>query len=380
MGLPSDISTLVLTYATEPIYTLPKWIPKNKHRSIYLSCLDNPRAFRWIKKNWAGFVNKSELLKNPHPSMEKLIRGLEFGKLGMSILANNIRFDYTKLSPELFIDNLGYVFRFCPDHEFITKCVKLNMRIDWAQYAHILANTNNDVISKCLTFKIFEKILKREPKGWGYSIKNTNSVVLGFIDKYLANNKHIAQQYMEKLSSNPSNKALDILEKYPKLINSNILLANPNPRAYELFIKYFPDEKINIFRTGPNCEWAFPLIKQKVEKYINNKLHDSDSDDDTLKVYIEKLILNTNPKVVELLDGYMDLIKSTQNINTISWNATPKIIQWIRSHSKYVGYHEDDTSTEHINIYTLAYNNIYLLQDNYLGRFPRKLNKFLGYL
>ena len=383
MGLPSDIIYLILTFVTEPLYTPPKWIPVEKRKIIYSNSYNNPKAFRWIKKNWASLTNKTNFLKNPNPSMDKLIKELTFNKSGISQLCtgtrHNIRFDYTTFIPEQFIDCLEYVFKFCPSYEFIMRCINRYEILSMSEPMYVFANTNNEVISKCLSSELFRNMLIDKKSGWEYLASNTNPIALDFINNFLENNHEhkLTNIHMNELSSNPNNKALGILEKYPELINLDKLITNPNPRAYELFIRYLSGDPINILRTTNECEWALPLIKQKI-----NECNLSNSD--KLGDYLEKLILNTNPEVVELLDGYLDLIKSTGKIKKISCNKTHEIIKWIGLHLEYVRYSGNNTgwtwvdNSQYVDIYELAVNNNHLLQDNYLGRFPKKLAGYLG--
>ena len=50
MQLPIDISTLIITYATGPVYSFPCWVDKSQYLRLLRYMEWNPRASRLIKK------------------------------------------------------------------------------------------------------------------------------------------------------------------------------------------------------------------------------------------------------------------------------------------------------------------------------------------
>ena len=110
---------------------------------------------------------------------------------------------------------------------------------------------------------------------WNCFCKNTNPEAINILEKnidkidwyYLSSNPaaiHILSQNLDKLNSflfsrNPN--AMNILTKYPKLIDINAIMYNPNAIYYSpihMIIDY-----IEGFATNPNC---FPLIEKMLER------------------------------------------------------------------------------------------------------------------
>ena len=401
MGLPSDIFRLVLTYATEPLYSLPKWIDKKERVGVYLKCLHNPRAYRWIKNNWVSIYNKKYIMKNPHPSIVKLVGNLLLTKQLVHVMCefSHHHINYSNAPIDWFAHEMENIFKYCPNYEFIMKSAKHNKITksgSRSEYNGLLANSNSDVINRLIIDDIPYKLLNNNV-GQGMLFCNTNPIAMEFLEKYLSDEStraKIPKDSIKYLLRNSSDCAVNILEKYPELINYNELYNNPNPKVYELITKHKPDYMVDIDQIDRKCPWAYQQVKDFFYKEIANsnraKIIISDNvfntDDEYWKIrkILEFLIINTPPECIGFLDENLDLIKSTINIWAVCLNRTKEIIEWVGTHLDYVGYINDDqemycygSNSSCIDIYVLAANNDYLLQDNYLGRFPRKLEQYL---
>ena len=64
MNLSADISTLVATYATEPVYSFPRWVDKSQYLNLLRYMEWNPRASRLIKK--MGIIRFDEYEMSRH--------------------------------------------------------------------------------------------------------------------------------------------------------------------------------------------------------------------------------------------------------------------------------------------------------------------------
>lgn len=382
MGLPSDISQLVLTYASEPIYTLPRWIPKGKRIGVYLETLGNPRAYRWIKKNWAKIVNKVDAFDNSHPEIIKLVGNLHLTKsdIRQNIYHNTHQWiNYSKypLEPRC---NLKNFFESCPNYEFTMKMISLcGKSVDISEitdFDYIFANINSDVIGKFLFSDLAGKLLKnKRVHGWSKLMTNTNPIAIGFIEKFLridSIKSKIPARALVQFCSNPSDLVLDLLNKYPDLIITEYLSLNKNPRALELIHKNTtPDYIRELLNTEPTYfaqPWALQLTKQELDNQISEGSEISQE-------LLEKFIVNTSPELPKILDNYIDLIVSKGQLGLIDENQSKEIIEWVGKHLEYVVYDSQDDT--HIDINSLACVNPYILIDNYGHRYPKKLAMFI---
>lgn len=95
MILPSDVTNLVLTYATEPIYTFIPEIPKPSHQEIRAQLGTNPWASRYILKH-LNIYNPHQIIANPdlriisHTIKTLLLDGSSLNRRTLSRIYGNL--------------------------------------------------------------------------------------------------------------------------------------------------------------------------------------------------------------------------------------------------------------------------------------------------
>lgn len=389
MQLPDDVSKLILTYASEPIYTQAKWVDNTYKDTIYIELFDNPRAYRWAKQNWSRISNKTKIIQNPHP---KIIELITHNLNPVEILSEIVKYihihsnllnkliDSNPIIPVLLarmhINFLIQLLLHCPDLHLIKKIIKLtpehsdlnlykllsSHHDEPLLYAlHLVENTENP-----LSENIFNLLLS-----------NPNPIAIKYIYERISKTHPRMNQFIGFLSGNPCELALDIIEDNIELMNQYAwanLNANINPRAYDLVIKHNKISWSHI-ATNPN---AIELIRTKLEEIREYILFDDYPDisfDNYADILFCTCFLEDNPKCTELLDENIDIFEHMGLIHSLSVSKDPKLIDWVGTHQEYAGYSENIKNM--IDILKLARTNPNILSNNYLGRYPAKLVKFL---
>lgn len=380
MDLSEDIQTLIFTYSTEPIYVFPRWVPVQVLDILYSEALENPRCVRWIKKNFSRIYNKSQLIKNPHPSVIKLV--------GQMILTNDLLYNLVITSNQY--PNYKHVQKFehrltsdilenCPDINFIKE--------------HCLTHRNKDYLAKNIhgePLKYYLKLLSELDITKFPLLElaaNTNPIAIDFIAGLLSKNilpDEKIKRIFDKLILNPS--AIPILEKYPKYINHEIY-NNPSPKVFELLLTY--NTTHNTIKWPEICKIpeAIDYIKANWElgaRTMANEIAETDyaSDDEIPepeKVLYEELL--KNPRCFEIIDEPMiDSIKKFNVLDKLNYNSGPQLIHWLGSHRDFIEYPnmpKQHSNYDLINADFLAKYNPYFLSDIYGKRLVKKLSKIL---
>lgn len=380
MGLPSDISQLILTYATKPLYTPPKWVDKHFRELVYASSLANPRAYRWIKKNWARIMDKQNLMKNPGPEIIDLANKLVYDTSTLEEMIANIRNHWVRLNElidsnnpvinillkKIHVNFWNHTFLCkCPDLNLVKKIIQLIPKID----KNMLYKNEND---EPLKYALYEmKRTRAYPYVFNRLIQNKNPIGTKYIvDVIIKSDPYeYLKPFVNSLGDNPGDLALGILEANIELIDTETwqkLNSNPNPRAYEL-IKKHDNLLWPYFASNPN---SIEPIKMKLDNYaLTNNMCEED-----ISILCE--FLRSNPRCTELLDNYICQIEKLDLIYLLGGNKNPRLIDWVETHQEYIGYKTNKHDLK-IDILELATNNHHILADRYLRRYPKKLVKFI---
>lgn len=336
MNLPNDIQILIVLYAAEPIYKLNP-CDKEHHADILSASLGNPRAIRWIKKNFGKILDRSGVLKNPHPTI-------------LDILLKNEISEITHITyPELF-----------------------NTQEAWKEYFDECKNNSRLYIafSKCPYMDIIlensKYITDDELKRWLSS--NVNPEIINFL---LTNPDFIN---WDIISSNDF--AGPIIKKYPRYVkmiddnNDSRLIENTCTEAIEHLKLYGMDHfdtwSKNAAMDPYNIEWV--IENMHLYYKANGALKLSYGDPDLLQIFKNPNIFEylSNDKISELFEKY--IYQSNHGHSSLCSNQSPKLIGWARAHIDILSC---------IDIYTIASNNIHWFQNLYGSRYVRAVRKFL---
>jgi hypothetical protein len=329
--LPDDLRYKIVEHYTKLFptkYVLRSWIPINKLNGYGLS--SNPNAVNFLEENlnminWrelSSNPNAIELLranpdkidwvllsKNPDPKAIEMLKAnpdkISWGYLAQNSNPEAIKLieEKIKVNPEIIpFDNLAanetpeaikLIFLFNRLNKYTMYQVSNSMRF-WS----ILSRNSKAV-----------KILKANPSKihWDQLCSNKSTEAIQLLEEQITN-KWVDPVKIDKniswlnLSSNPNQRAFEILEANPTKIDYRGLSANSNPNAIELLKKrmevqneYKKKEDRIDWKTLSKNPGAIELIKNK--KIYEDELPDSKSLEDTEK--IDWRILSSNPAIFE---------------------------------------------------------------------------------
>jgi hypothetical protein len=329
--LPDDLRYKIVEHYTKLFptkYVLRSWIPINKLNGYGLS--SNPNAVNFLEENlnminWrelSSNPNAIELLranpdkidwvllsKNPDPKAIEMLKEnpdkISWGYLVQNSNPEAIKLieEKIKVNPEIIpFDNLAanetpeaikLIFLFNRLNKYTMYQVSNSMRF-WS----ILSRNSKAV-----------KILKANPSKihWDQLCSNKSTEAIQLLEEQITN-KWVDPVKIDKniswlnLSSNPNQRAFEILEANPTKIDYRGLSANSNPNAIELLKKrmevqneYKKKEDRIDWKTLSKNPGAIELIKNK--KIYEDELPDSKSLEDTEK--IDWRILSSNPAIFE---------------------------------------------------------------------------------
>jgi hypothetical protein len=329
--LPDDLRYKIVEHYTKLFptkYVLRSWIPINKLNGYGLS--SNPNAVNFLEEN-LNMINWRELSSNPNAiellranpdkidwvflSKNPDLKAIEMlkanpDKISWGYLAQNSNPEAIKLieekikvNPEIIpFDNLAanetpeaikLIFLFNRLNKNILYQVSNSMRF-WS----ILSRNSKAV-----------KILKANPRKihWDQLCSNKSTEAIQLLEEQMTN-KWVDPVKIDKniswlnLSSNPNQRAFEILEANPTKIDYRGLSYNSNPNAIKLLMKRM--EVQNEYKKKEDrIDWkvisknpgAIELIMNRL-KY-EEELPDSKSLQDTEK--IDWLALSSNPAIFE---------------------------------------------------------------------------------
>lgn len=295
--LPVDILSLILTYATEPLYSLGFPCDPQYRNQIMGYQMNNPKAFRWLKKHWANIINKADALKNPHQKIIELFRGAHITPgLLFDILPNPSLFDLYKDYPELIKHSgkIKMVCEFCPSYEFIQK-----MRQGLNAHGYIRALAKN---AHC--FKLED--ITRSAIGYKEMLKNPSNEAIDLIETKFS-------KYVNDVK-NSSDYGID----FENEIIENIL-TNKNPRAFNLAIRFI---------NAPNEEG---FIKEIKNKGLLHNLLKSPGAVDLIGRHIDEIFLDD-------IDRYGVFLRNNPNSDKIFGLLTRKLKDVISSNTFAIDY------------------------------------------
>lgn len=308
-----DIHILVLTYAAEPIYKLPKWVDKKFYPEILSRSLNNPRASRalisyissYIKTNgkypdWVSY----ELFTNPSDSMLKFLSTSQIGlssdyfAFNTNPMAIQLRKRNTQFTRPFMIKN---ICQYCPHINYILEyCTEIDKK-------SLSLNSSPEVV---------EYLLKNIHLLDTRNMWENPGLIEYLISVYKTSPYQVCYR---KLSLNPHPKAKEILEKNPYLIYWHNYYANPN---------------------------SWDIMELRLKEPYNF--------DGQPPTVLADIASNPNPKVMDYIETNLDKLDYTED------NSGDVILYY--------------KNRNVCNILTLASNNHYLFKDIYKARYPRVLS------
>ena len=118
------------------------------------------------------------------------------------------------------------------------------------------------------------KGVKKNPQyiKWDFFVYNTNPEAIQMFENKINEEPNFIQSIdpdnLIHLSENPS--AINILKRYPNIIDWKLLASNPNPEAIEMIknkTKSDPTFKIDLLQLASNTNpIVMPIIKEKINK------------------------------------------------------------------------------------------------------------------
>lgn len=238
-----DIGILVLIYATEPIYTYPKWARYHYSSKIFIEAhlwmmMKNPKAIRHIIKKW-DILNDihDEFSGNPHEKALQIFKETNPTKPNMlctRVNEDDTEFKSTNINPWDLISNPNPLV---PNMFYWSVESRFNEIFDFNDidiWAHIAAHCPDGSY-------VIDHIgqIKQIPSYEEHLSKNTTRQVI----EYLSENQELID--WASLSSNPSGMKL-LMENFDKInmenFNTNssavkFLLSNPKLIIWEHFAK-----------------------------------------------------------------------------------------------------------------------------------------------
>lgn len=239
---------------------------------------------------------------------------------------------------------------------------------DKINYINLALNENSDIL---LWLKDnFDDILKK----YKYNYEKSDelfSIKLNFDDIFGSKNKNlnIIKNIATNLCKNNNEIASEILEKYPKLINWNILYANPNNKAVNLILDKLNSGVINI-------------NTNELLMNSNNKIVDIILKYPYMIYNYYFLSKNNNPRIISLLENRLQQInvnafggltmnivsKELENINT---HSDINFIQLLKKYPQLINYrllslNESNKAIEILkdNEYRIDWNNLCMNLNN----------------
>lgn len=201
-------------------------------------------------------------------------------------------------------------------------------------WIYLCSNTNTSIL------KFIEKnIYFINSEGWAYLFYNPNPYVINILEK------HIDRINWITICKNSTNDKIPyFIEKYIDKINRScwdVLSWNPNPNIYILVEKYF--NKFNIRDLCKNTDDRVidlifrnkNLLDDKCWSILvensNNSVIDSISSSHIVK-FLPKLCNNKNPKILKILDKYIEIMDSRCWIN-LCLHENDDFIDFLKRHS-----------------------------------------------
>jgi hypothetical protein len=329
--LPDDLRYKIVEHYTKLFptkYVLRSWIPINKLNGYGLS--SNPNAVNFLEEN-LNMINWRELSSNPN-AIELLRANPD--KIDWVLLSKNPdpkAIEMLKENPDKI--SWGYLAQNSNPEaiKLIEEKIKVNPEI--IPFDNLAANETPEAIKLIFLFNRLNKntmyqvsnsmrfwsilsrnskavkILKANPSKihWDQLCSNKSTEAIQLLEEQMTN-KWVDPVKIDKniswlnLSSNPNQRAFEILEANPTKIDYRGLSANSNPNAIELLKKrmevqneYKRKEDRIDWKTLSKNPGAIELIKNK--KIYEDELPDNKSLEDTEK--IDWRILSSNPAIFE---------------------------------------------------------------------------------
>lgn len=190
----------------------------------------------------------------------------------------------------------------------INSCISYDFICDVSYYTditliyHLCKNTHDKII------QLLEKNLNKLDGKYGLTnpwrilCENTNDKAIDLI----SNNFHKINQYdWFYLSRNPSDRAVDLLINKSNVYNIFLsdIYINSNDKAVDLVIKNIDKcESYNLSKLSINTNMKALELYSQMLKNIDKNIIKSNS------VFMEPLIKNPNPKALDILFEYFDII------------------------------------------------------------------------
>lgn len=365
---------LIAIYSSESLYTFPSWVDKSEKDNLYINSLKNPRAHRWIKKNWSRINDKHKLFKNPHPSVVELLSTLILDENLIKSLVEYLGpHTYSIFNKHLDVisksfpinDLLKNIIK-CPNIELIKQIIE-RANIDF-DLATLLDNNHDEPLLYGLSNFQLDTPAQREI--FYHNIKlNPNPIAINYMmNIFLKSYPEYKLQYIKNLMGKSSDLALDIIESNLDILDDMgwaLLNSNPNPRAHKLVI----DNSKIMFPFIAENPSAIPLIKKEIAR-----IKSSEHPNQTRLYNIFVLLLGHNTKCLGIVDEYLGDIFGLGIIHLLTDSDDPELIKWIGLHQDLISYSQD---IEKINMNDVAKINSELLADRYGNRYPKKLIRYM---
>lgn len=375
MNLPVDITNLILTYATEPVYWFPDWVESKYHEKLLYYSGSNPRATRYILRTPPEKITEKFvriIASNPAPAIIPLIvQGIE--KFPGIDIAHSLMKNPTHDTK--FID---FICEYMDGYLLTEPFVKSDSETDSkSSYSPFLS-----FMEKHPWLSLFPIAKTAGVKWIKTKLDEIINSKLGF---YLCKipDDYIIQKVYEMtpdgmdwyaIAENPTIQALKLLDMHPYRIDKSCIQFNPSQIIVDMMETLIKGQDHNL---DENRE--FSNIYKKIRE-----ISDSDSWN------AQSLCTNPNPSIVRILKHRPKLIReflcsgknwANQLDIKLDWASTIGIREeWImevyKENPTKFAYPEDWLSDcrGKINIYELANRNIYLMGKNkYANRLIKKL-------
>lgn len=244
MDLPTDITKLIFSYLTKPIYKFPIWVNKSYHERLSKNILSIPRGWYQITQ-----AIKSGKLVGPDPNdSSKLIKLIDYEIFSrLSVNPDPIILDFLFAHLELICYS-HLILNTTIDPNYINKIHEYYDKL----FGNLTLN-NEKLLRVAYIFNGVQNKTSRKA-GYQYIIKHIDDIprkYLGWIEDIAIQSKLASNpdtdnnplNYWADLSANPA--ALPLFLMYPHKIKAGELLKNPSPMVIRviahLLIKPDPD-------------------------------------------------------------------------------------------------------------------------------------------
>jgi hypothetical protein len=318
----SDIQKRIEYYDT---HTLISWISKNKHKLDYKEVLKHHYA-----KNF--FEEEEEIIKTLYDNNRELLLGNPYDQsINLYLQLNNLK---SNKDLNRFINELNKM--------------KNDVRMEF--------NTNPCNRAVTLIKKIIANNTTYIENNFDHFAQNTDDEIIIISYNYYKKNQHnqyILYKFWEKISENPSNIALKILDENQDKINWITLSNNTNPNIFNLIKKYYNFYNIeyfnNSYKKKPNIinwiillKFASSLIIDYYKENENVILSQYTLFKKRSQIFYQNNIytsLSSNPNAIHLLANEV----LEQNQDKIDWkelSSNPNAIELLKNNQDKINFRE----------------------------------------